>query len=96
MKYNAYYTICVKNSYKGKKFFKENLETLITTKSDKDMHGYGNKERKKRTSFCNFAMNPPVYLLEHISRTTKVILAKNVFVISEMTSITFEISSPKP
>lgn len=41
MKYNAYYTICVENSYKGKKFLKENMGSLISTKSDKALHGYG-------------------------------------------------------
>ncbi len=41
MKYNAYYTICVENSYKGKEFLKENSGTLITTKSYKALHGYG-------------------------------------------------------
>lgn len=41
MKYNAYYTVCVENSYKGKKFLKENAGTLISTKSDKALHGYG-------------------------------------------------------
>lgn len=41
MKYNAYYTICVENSYKGKKFLKENMGVLISTKSDKALHGYG-------------------------------------------------------
>ncbi len=40
-KYNAYYTICVENSYKGKIFLKENSGTLITTKSSKALHGYG-------------------------------------------------------
>lgn len=41
IKYNAYYTICVENSYKGKKFLKENMGSLISTKSDKALHGYG-------------------------------------------------------
>lgn len=41
MKYNAYYTICVENSYKGKEFLKENMGVLISTKSDKALHGYG-------------------------------------------------------
>lgn len=41
MKYNAYYTVCIENSYKGKEFLKENSGTLITTKSDKALHGYG-------------------------------------------------------
>lgn len=41
MKYNAYYTICVENSYKGKEFLKENMGSLISTKSDKALHGYG-------------------------------------------------------
>ena len=41
MKYNAYYTICVENSYKGKKFLKESMGTLISTKSNKALHGYG-------------------------------------------------------
>lgn len=41
IKYNAYYTICVENSYKGKKFLKENMGVLISTKSDKALHGYG-------------------------------------------------------
>lgn len=41
IKYNAYYTICVENSYKGKEFLKENSGTLITTKSYKALHGYG-------------------------------------------------------
>lgn len=41
VKYNAYYTICVENSYKGKEFLKENSGTLITTKSYKALHGYG-------------------------------------------------------
>lgn len=41
MKYNAYYTICVENSYKGKEFLKENSGTLISTKSYKALHGYG-------------------------------------------------------
>lgn len=40
-KYNAYYTICVENSYKGKEFLKESMGTLISTKSDKALHGYG-------------------------------------------------------
>ena len=41
LKYNAYYTICVENSYKGKAFLKESSGTLITTKSDRALHGYG-------------------------------------------------------
>lgn len=41
IKYNAYYTICVENSYKGKEFLKENMGSLISTKSDKALHGYG-------------------------------------------------------
>lgn len=41
IKYNAYYTICVENSYKGKEFLKENMGSLISTKSDKTLHGYG-------------------------------------------------------
>lgn len=41
MKYNAYYTICSENSYKGKVFLKESAGTLISTKSDKALHGYG-------------------------------------------------------
>lgn len=41
IKYNAYYTICVENSYKGKEFLKENMGVLISTKSDKALHGYG-------------------------------------------------------
>lgn len=41
VKYNAYYTLCVENSYKGKEYLKESGETLITTKSDKALHGYG-------------------------------------------------------
>lgn len=40
-KYNAYYTICVENSYKGKEFLKESMGVLISTKSDKALHGYG-------------------------------------------------------
>lgn len=40
-KYNAYYTICVENSYKGKEFLKESVGVLISTKSDKALHGYG-------------------------------------------------------
>lgn len=40
-KYNAYYTICVENSYKGKEFLKEGVGVLISTKSDKALHGYG-------------------------------------------------------
>lgn len=41
MKYNAYYTICVENSYKGREFIKESAGTLISTKSDRALHGYG-------------------------------------------------------
>lgn len=41
IKYNAYYTICVENSYKGKEFLKENMGVFISTKSDKALHGYG-------------------------------------------------------
>lgn len=41
LKYNAFYTICVENSYKGKAFLKESSGTLITTKSDRALHGYG-------------------------------------------------------
>ena len=41
LKYNAYYTICVENSYKGKEFLKESAGTLVTTKSDNALHGYG-------------------------------------------------------
>lgn len=41
VKYNAYYTLCVENSYRGKEFLRESGETLITTKSDKALHGYG-------------------------------------------------------
>ncbi len=41
LKYNAYYTVCVENSYKGKAFLKESAGTLVTTKSDKALHGYG-------------------------------------------------------
>lgn len=41
LKYNAYYTICVENSYKGKAFLKEIAGTLVTTKSDNALHGYG-------------------------------------------------------
>lgn len=41
MKYNAYYTICVENSYKGKEFINESAGTLISTKSDRALHGYG-------------------------------------------------------
>lgn len=41
MKYNAYYTICVENSYKGKEYIKESAGTLLTTKLDQALHGYG-------------------------------------------------------
>ena len=41
LKYNAYYTICIENSYKGKEFLKESGGTLVTTKSNKALHGYG-------------------------------------------------------
>ena len=41
VKYNAYYTICVENSYKGKEFIKESAGALISTKTDKALHGYG-------------------------------------------------------
>lgn len=41
IKYNAYYTVCVENSYKGKEYIKEIAGTLISTKSDKALHGYG-------------------------------------------------------
>lgn len=41
VKYNAYYTVCVENSYKGKEFIKENAGTLLTTKVDRALHGYG-------------------------------------------------------
>lgn len=41
MKYNAYYTICVENSYKGKEYVKEFAGTLISTKPEKALHGYG-------------------------------------------------------
>ena len=37
-KYNAYYTICVENSYMGKKSLKESVGALISTKSDKAPH----------------------------------------------------------
>lgn len=40
-KYNAYYTICVENSYMGKKSLKGSVGALISTKSDKAPHGYG-------------------------------------------------------
>lgn len=40
-RYNAYYTVCVENSYKGREFLKESAGTLVTTKSDKALHGYG-------------------------------------------------------
>ncbi|MBD9062240.1 MAG: GHKL domain-containing protein, partial [Ruminococcaceae bacterium] len=42
-KYNAYYTICVENSYMGKKSLKESVGALISTKSDKAPHGYGTR-----------------------------------------------------
>lgn len=41
VKYNAYYTVCVENSYKGKEFIKESAGVLISTKIDKALHGYG-------------------------------------------------------
>lgn len=41
LKYNAYYTICIENSYKGKTFLKESAGTLVTTKPDNALHGYG-------------------------------------------------------
>lgn len=41
IKYNAYYMVCVENSYKGKEYIRENAGTLITTKSDRSLHGYG-------------------------------------------------------
>lgn len=41
VKYNVYYTICVENSYKGKEFLKEGEGVLLSTKSDKALHGYG-------------------------------------------------------
>lgn len=41
LKYNAYYTICIENSYKGKEYIKESSGTLISTKNDKALHGYG-------------------------------------------------------
>lgn len=40
-KYNAYYTVCVENSYKGKEFIKQNAGTLISTKTNVSFHGYG-------------------------------------------------------
>ncbi len=40
-KYNAYYTICVENSYKGKKFLRESAGSLLSTKPDSALHGYG-------------------------------------------------------
>lgn len=43
LKYNAYYTICVDNSYKGKEFLKESAGTLISTKSERALHGYGTR-----------------------------------------------------
>ena len=42
-KYNAYYTICVENSYMGKKSLKESVGALNSTKSDKAPHGYGTR-----------------------------------------------------
>ncbi len=42
-KYNAYYTICVENSYMGKKSLKGSVGALISTKSDKAPHGYGTR-----------------------------------------------------
>lgn len=40
-KYNAYYTICIENSYKGKQYIKESSGVLISTKDDTALHGYG-------------------------------------------------------
>ena len=40
-KYNAYYTICIENSYKGKQYIKESSGMLISTKDDTALHGYG-------------------------------------------------------
>lgn len=41
VKYNAYYMVCVENSYKGKEFIKESAGALISTKIDKALHGFG-------------------------------------------------------
>ena len=42
LKYNAYYTICVDNSYGGKKCLDESASgMLISTKFDSALHGYG-------------------------------------------------------
>ena len=40
-RYNAYYTICVENNYKGKEFIKTFAGILISTKSNQALHGYG-------------------------------------------------------
>lgn len=40
-KYNAYYTVCIENSYKGKESVKTSSDMLISTKADKAFHGYG-------------------------------------------------------
>ena len=40
-KYNVYCTICIENSYNGKKSVKQSAGTLISTKSNIAFHGYG-------------------------------------------------------